>query len=85
MYVQALGLEQSASVGDILVSVDSATVDASPGETPLVVPCRSELGDVTGVIDDSACSHGQLLRNRRIERDVRAQVRTAVHDSGTLA
>jgi pimeloyl-ACP methyl ester carboxylesterase len=85
LYVRVLGLEQSASVGDILVSVDSATADASPGETPLVVPCRSELGDVTGVIDDSPCSHGQLLRNRRIENDVRAQVRKAVHDSGTLA
>jgi pimeloyl-ACP methyl ester carboxylesterase len=84
LFVSVFGLEQSVSVGDILVSLDSATADASPGEPPVVVACRSELGDVTGVIDASPCSHGQLLRNRRIQTDVRAQVRQAVHDSGTL-
>jgi hypothetical protein len=57
----------------------------SKGDTPFVVACRSSVGDVTSVIDDSPCSHGQLLRNRRIIGDVRTQVRTAVHDGGTLA
>ena len=85
LFVRVLGLEQSVSVGDILVSVDSATADASKGDTPFVVACRSSVGDVTSVIDDSPCSHGQLLRNRRIIGDVRTQVRTAVHDGGTLA
>jgi pimeloyl-ACP methyl ester carboxylesterase len=85
LFVSVLGLEQSVSVGDILVSVDSATAGASAGEPPLVVNCRSELSEVTSVVDDSPCSHGQLLRNRRIVNDVRTQVRKAVHDSGTLA
>jgi pimeloyl-ACP methyl ester carboxylesterase len=85
LYVRVLGLEQSVSVGDILVSVDSATAGASKGDTPLVVACRSTVSDVTSVIDDSPCSHGQLLRNRRIIGDVSAQVRAAVHDGGTLA
>ncbi len=85
LYVRVLGLEQSVSVGDILVSVDSATTDASKGEAPVVVTCRAALGDFTGVVDDSPCSHGQLLRNTRIAADVRNQVRRAVHDGGTLA
>jgi len=85
LYVTAFGLEQSVSVGDILVSVDSATADASAGEAPVVVRCRSKASDLTRVVDGSPCSHGQLLRNRRIVADVRTQVRDAVHDSGTLA
>jgi pimeloyl-ACP methyl ester carboxylesterase len=84
LYVSVFGLEQSVSVGDILVSVDSATAGASKGEAPVVVGCRSELGNATSVVDDSPCSHGQLLRNRRIIADVRGQVRQAVHDGGTL-
>ena len=84
LYVSAFGLEQSASVGDILVSVDSATAGAAKGEPAVVVRCRSAATDLTGVVDDSPCSHGQLLRNRRIVTDVRQQVRAAVHDSGTL-
>jgi pimeloyl-ACP methyl ester carboxylesterase len=84
LYVSLFGLQQSVSVGDILVSVTSATAGASRGEAPVVVGCRSELGNATSVVDDSPCSHGQLLRNRRIVADVAGQVRQAVHDGGTL-
>lgn len=84
LYVSVFGLEQSASVGDILVSVDSATAGASRGEPPVVVDCRSAASDLTSVADGSACSHGQLLRNRRVITDVRRQVSVAVHDGGTL-
>ena len=85
LVISLFGLEQSFSVGDILVSVGSATAGASKGESPVVVNCRSKVSDIAKVIDDSQCSHGQLLGNRRIIGDVTTQVREAVHDSGTLS
>jgi pimeloyl-ACP methyl ester carboxylesterase len=84
LFVSAFGLEQSVAVGDILVSVDSATAGGSRGEEPVVARCRSSASNLTSVADDSPCSHGQLLSNRRIITDVRKQVAAAVHDSGTL-
>ena len=81
LYVSALGMEQSFAVGDIVVSVDSATADASVGESPFVVNCRSTLDGAVSAVDHSPCAHGNELSNRRIVRDVREQVERGLLDA----
>ena len=81
LYISVLGVEQSFGVGDIVVSVDSATASASKGEPPFVVNCRSTLDGAVDAINDSPCAHGNELSNRRIVRDVRDQVKRALTDA----
>jgi pimeloyl-ACP methyl ester carboxylesterase len=76
--LSAFGIGTTVSLGDIVVTVDSATADPSPGQRPLVVRCRAQLTELVTVVDESPCSHANEVANRRIIAAVRDQVRLAV-------
>ncbi len=80
--VSALGIGTDVPLGDLVATVGSATADASPGQHPTVVECRTELDELVDAVDRSPCSHGNELANARIIRAVRDQVRAAVRQSG---
>lgn len=73
--VGAFGLGQTIGLGDLAVSVDSALAGASRRVAPFVAGCRSGLFELPLALDDSPCSHTNLLTNRRIQRRVRDFVR----------
>jgi hypothetical protein len=72
--VSAFGIGTTVSLGDIVVTVDSATADASPSTSRFVARCSTELTDLIDVVDESHCSHANELSNRRIVRHVVDQV-----------
>jgi len=72
------GLGGTFSVGDLAVSVSSATADASPGVRPFVARCHASLFDLVEAIDDSPCSHANEVANRRIVRHVRDVLRRSL-------
>jgi pimeloyl-ACP methyl ester carboxylesterase len=76
--VSVLGYGVTTSIGDVVATVGSATADASRGQDPLVVRCRTELDELDTVVDRSPCSHSNLVANRRVIAAVRKEVRTAV-------
>jgi pimeloyl-ACP methyl ester carboxylesterase len=83
--LSVFGIGTTVSLGDIVVTVDSATADPSPGERPLVVRCRANLTDLVTVVDQSPCSHANEVANRRIVRAVRRQVRLATEQAAKSA
>ncbi len=85
LYISVLGVEQSFGVGDIVVSVDSATASASKGEPPFVVNCRSTLDGAVDAINDSPCRARQRAlepphRARRARPGEARAHRRAAHD-----
>jgi triacylglycerol lipase len=75
--VSAFGLGTTVSLGDIVVTVESAIADTSPGVRPFVARCRTELTGLVEVVDASACSHANEIANRRIVRRVADDVHAA--------
>jgi len=75
--LSAFGLGTTVSLGDVVVTVESATASANPRTRRFVVRCRAELTDLVDVVDESHCSHANELSNHRIVRHVVAQVQAA--------
>lgn len=75
--VSAFGIGTTVSLGDIVVTVKSATADNSPTTSRFVARCRTELTDLVDVVDKSPCSHANEVSNRRIIKHVVAQVLVA--------
>jgi pimeloyl-ACP methyl ester carboxylesterase len=77
--VSVLGLGTTVSLGDIVVTVDTATADANPRGQRFVARCNTGLTDLIEVVDRSRCSHANEMSNRRIMRHVVQQVQAAQH------
>ena len=83
--IGAFGVSQDFGIGDVAVSVGSATAGASPGTRPYVARCRAPLVASVSVIDASPCAHANEVSNRRILRQVGDRVNDALRRSRRLA
>ncbi|MBM3672154.1 MAG: alpha/beta fold hydrolase [Actinobacteria bacterium] len=79
--LSVFGVGTTESIGDLVATVGSATADESPGEESFVVECGTELTEIVDDVDESPCSHGNLVANRRIIRDMVKQVKLAVRQA----
>ena len=65
----------SSSIGDLPVSVTSATADASAGNMPLIATCTVRVTSPASLADALLCYHGDEISNPTIVTDAVNQVR----------
>lgn len=68
-------LSLGVSIGDLPVSVVSATADASPGNAPFVASCGLHLSSLASFSSLLVCYHGHEISNAAIVADAVNQVR----------